>query len=160
MSHTMSDRLPAVAAALEGLVNEHGILIIASALRQLGWEGRDLDQVVEDSIMEEMRQDESFTPKEVHEYNGEMRTENEIRTLEAADDMNEVIDDLILPPKKEPKPLGDCIDLNSPSLSMTTPPEWHGWNATYNGMYFDDEDHTFDAEGNLIVSITTTGKDK
>ena len=40
------------------------------------------------------------------------------------------------------------------STSMTAPPEWYGWNASYNGMYFDDDGHSFDAEGNLIVSVT------
>ena len=84
---TMSDSLPVVIDTLKGILDEHGPLVLGNALRKLGWEGRELDKVVEASILEEIHQHDLFdTQADLFEYNGEKLSDNEIVHREQMDD--------------------------------------------------------------------------
>jgi len=137
MSHTLSDQVPAVAAALEELIKDNGILVLAAALRKVGWEGRDLDQAVEDSVMEELRNTSFGTddpPKRDENLENALAEDTEVYLTEPSGYPNG-------------------------STSMTDPPEWGGWDVSYNGLHFmADGLQSFDAEGNLVISPPTPKK--
>ncbi len=85
---TMSDSLPVVVDTLEKLIEDHGILSVANGLRRIGWEGRELDDLVIAENMKELPQIELFPSRnELHEYNGGLHTEEEIRQEEARDEI-------------------------------------------------------------------------
>jgi len=95
----MADSLPIVMDTIKGVLDEHGPLVLANALRKLGWEGRELDKVVEANTLEEIHQHDLFDTQadlkvhapnwcgteaanrsldSLHDYNGEHLTTEEI----------------------------------------------------------------------------------
>lgn len=86
-NQTMSDSLPAVIDTIKGILDDHGPLVLSNALRKLGWEGRDLDKVAEQVILDEVHQHDLFdTQSDLHDYNGEKLTTDEIVHREQLDE--------------------------------------------------------------------------
>ena len=59
-NQTMSGSLPQVVDTLKGVLDNHGPLVLATALRRLGWEGSDLDSIMEKVILDEIHEQDLF----------------------------------------------------------------------------------------------------